>query len=65
MSNTTGRRHTKIADPTAERSADPIPDGEDILARDEDGRLETPRRYDQPDRDADLSPNEPAPKTPA
>lgn len=64
MTETNGRRRTKIADPTAERSADPIPDGEDILARNEDGRHETPRRYDQPERESDLPPNDSGPKTP-
>ena len=63
MTETNGRRRTKIADPTAERSADPIPDGEDILARNEDGRHDTPRRYDQP-ADSGPSPSEPARKTP-
>jgi hypothetical protein len=51
-----GRRRTKLADPTAERSSDPIPDGErvvensvddDVVARENPGRGETPRRYDE------------------
>jgi hypothetical protein len=53
MSDTTGRRRTKLADPTAERPADPIPDGKDILDRDESGRLDTPRRYDLPEEEAE------------
>jgi hypothetical protein len=43
---TPGRRRTKPGDPTAERTSDPIPDGEDILSRENPRRGETPRRYD-------------------
>lgn len=51
-----GRRRMKPADPTAERSSDPIPHGErvvensvddDVVARENPRRGETPRRYDE------------------
>jgi hypothetical protein len=52
MNNTTGRRRTNPADPTAEPTADPVPEGEDIIARDETGRDTTPRRFDEVDEPA-------------
>ena len=43
-----GSRRTVPGDPTAERTSDPVPDGEDILNRDDDsGRNTTPRRYEE------------------
>jgi hypothetical protein len=47
MTDTPGRRRTKLGDPTAERTSDPIPDGEDILSRESPRRGDTPRRYDE------------------
>jgi hypothetical protein len=47
-------RRTPPADPTAERSSDPIPDGEDIINRDESGRDGTPRRYEETDDDSEV-----------
>jgi hypothetical protein len=47
MTDTPGRRRTKVGDPTAERASDPIPDGEDIISRENARRGETPRRYDE------------------
>lgn len=52
MKDTTGRRRTAPADPTAERTADPVSEGEDVIARDEAGRDTTPRRYDEVDEPA-------------
>jgi hypothetical protein len=47
MTDTPARRRTKPGDPTEERTSDPIPDGEDILSRENPRRGATPRRYDQ------------------
>ena len=47
MTDTPGRRGMKPGDPTGERASDPIPDGEDILSRENPRRGETPRRYDE------------------
>jgi len=48
-------RRTPPADP--ERSSDPIPDGENIVAHTENRRDTTPRRYDQPaDDDNEVMP---------
>ena len=65
MSDTTGRRRNIPSDPTAERTSDPVPTGENIIEREEPGETptrwdnregETPRRYEQPlERDAALS----------
>ena len=44
---TSGRRRTKLGDPTDERTSDPIPDGEDILSRENPRRGATPRRYEE------------------
>lgn len=54
MTDTTGRRTNPPADPTAERTSDPLPTGEDVIDRERPGKKtpdstgETPRRYDQP-----------------
>ena len=55
MSDTTGRRRNIPADPTAERTSDPLPTGEDVIdgrhPDDHSPRNEgdlTPRRYEQP-----------------
>jgi hypothetical protein len=57
MSDTTGRRRNIPSDPTAERTSDPVPTGEDIIEREQSGETptrsddreaETPRRYEQP-----------------
>lgn len=54
MSDSAGRRRPKPSDPTDKPTIDPVPPGDDILARHTRGRHATPRRYDE---DAD----EPAP----
>jgi hypothetical protein len=46
MTDTPEGRRTKLGDPTDERTSDPIPDGEDILSRENPRTGETPRRYD-------------------
>jgi hypothetical protein len=51
-------RRTPPSDPTAERSADPIPDGEDIVNRNGTGRDSTPRRYEEPAEDVALPAND-------
>jgi hypothetical protein len=61
MSDTAGRRRNSPSDPSAERASDPLPTGEDVIEREQpgerpersdEGRHETPRRYEQPvDRD--------------
>ena len=54
MTDTTGRRTNIPSDPTAERTSDPLPTGEDVIDREKPGRAtpdrtgETPRRYEQP-----------------
>jgi hypothetical protein len=54
MTNTTGRRANNPSDPTAERTSDPLPTGEDVIDREKPGKStpeetgETPRRDDQP-----------------
>jgi hypothetical protein len=63
MTDERGRRRAKLSDPTAERSSDPIPDGEDILARDGLGRDDTPRRYDHPEDEPALPSNDATLKT--
>jgi hypothetical protein len=47
MKETPGRRRPKPSDPTDEPVSDPVPLGEDILARHARGRHKTPRRYDE------------------
>ena len=57
MSDTTGRHRNNPSDPTAERTSDPLPAGEDVIEREQPGETptrwddrgrETPRRYEQP-----------------
>lgn len=58
MTDNAGRRRHIPGDPTAEPSSDPVPTGEDVIGRDEnqpvktpreeDPPLRTPRRYDEP-----------------
>jgi hypothetical protein len=57
MTDTPGRRRTKLGDPTAEQTSDPIPDGEDILSRENPRRGETPRRYDEELEDDGVMPS--------
>jgi hypothetical protein len=56
MSDSTGRRRSIPADPTAEPASDPVPTGDDVIGRDEnrpartpreEGPARTPRRYDE------------------
>ena len=63
MSDTTGRRTNIPSDPTAERTSDPLPTGEDVIDREKPGRPtadetgDTPRRYDQPVEDDPVLPS--------
>ncbi len=43
----TERRGNPPADPTAERTADPVPTGDDVVARENLRRGNTPRRYEE------------------
>ncbi len=47
MTAASGRRDTSPADPTGERTAHPVPAGDDVLGRDNPRRGETPRRYEE------------------
>lgn len=66
MTDTTGRRTNMPSDPTAERTSDPLPTGEDVIDREQPGRSipnrtgETPRRYDQPVEDDPVLPSDDA-----
>lgn len=46
-SERTERRGNPPADPTAERTSDPVPSGDDVVARDNLRRSNTPRRYEE------------------
>jgi hypothetical protein len=56
MSDNTGRRRNVPSDPTAERTSDPLPTGEDVIVRRQPGDASprpseaevAPRRYEQP-----------------
>jgi hypothetical protein len=48
MTDHPGRRRNIPADPTAEPASDPVPTGEDVIGRDENRPLKTPRRDDEP-----------------
>jgi hypothetical protein len=52
MTDTPGRRGTHPGDPTAERASDPVPDGGDLVDRENPRRGDTPRRYDD-DKEGD------------
>lgn len=54
MTEHAGRRRNKPGNPTDEPMSDPLPTGEDVVDRDEDGQ-DTPRRYDQPVEDSELA----------
>lgn len=66
MTDTTGRRTNIPSDPTAERTSDPLPTGEDVIDREKPGRSsptrtgETPRRYDQSVEDDSVLPSDDA-----
>ena len=66
MTDTTGRRTNMPSDPTAERTSDPLPTGEDVIDREQPGKStpdrtgETPRRYDQPVEDDPVLPSDDA-----
>ena len=53
MTDAAGRRSSNPSDPTAERTSDPVPDGEDVIGRENPRRGETPRRYDEDTVDSD------------
>lgn len=44
MTPDSGRRRNRLADPTAERTSDPVPVGDDVIDHDETGEDITPRR---------------------
>ena len=46
MSDNPGRRRNIPADPTSESASDPVPTGDDVIGRDENQPVRTPRRYD-------------------
>ena len=48
MTDTPGRRRNIPGDPTAEPASEPVPTGEDVIGRDENQPLRTPRVYDEP-----------------
>jgi len=48
MTATTGRRHNIPGDPTAEPSSDPVPTGDDVIGREENQPVKTPREEDRP-----------------
>lgn len=57
MTDTPGRRGTPLADPTAERTSDPVPARDDVLAPQHPRRSETPRRYEEDvDHDREVMP---------
>jgi hypothetical protein len=56
MNDTPGRRPTKLGDPAGERAADPVPDGEDVLDRENPRVADTPRRYDEESADEPVMP---------
>ncbi len=66
MTDTTGRRTNLPSDPTAERTSDPLPTGEDVIDREGPGKSapdrtgETPRRYDQPAEEDPVLPSDDA-----
>ena len=66
MTDTTGRRTNVPSDPTAERTSDPLPTGEDVIDREQPGQStpdrtgKTPRRYDQPAEDDPVLPSDDA-----
>jgi hypothetical protein len=47
MTDTPGRRHTKVGDPAAKRASDLSPDVDDIFCRGTARCRATPRRYDE------------------
>lgn len=58
MTDNPGRRGTPLADPTAERTSEPVPAGEDVLARQHPRHSETPRRYEEDvDHDREVMPS--------
>ena len=48
MNDTPGRRRNIPADPTAEPASDPLPAGDDVIGRDENQPVRTPREDDHP-----------------
>lgn len=46
-SERTDRRGNPPADPTAERTSDPVPTGDDVIDRENLRRGDTPRRYEE------------------
>ena len=48
MTATTGRRHNIPGDPTAEPASDPVPTGDDVIGREENQPVKTPREEDRP-----------------
>lgn len=58
MTDNPGRRVTPLADPTAERTSDPVPAGEDVVPDQPSRHSETPRRYEEDvDHDREVMPS--------
>ena len=53
MNDAPGRRDTTLGDPTAERTSDPVPAGDDVVDRENPRRGETPRRYEEEGHESD------------
>ncbi len=63
-SEPTDRRGNPPADPTAERTSDPVPTGDDVVARENLRRGDTPRRYEEDlDREDRTAEDDPTLKT--
>jgi hypothetical protein len=48
MNDNPGRRRNIPADPTAEPASDPVPTGDDVIGREENQPVRTPREEDHP-----------------
>jgi hypothetical protein len=48
MNENPGRRRPIPADPTAEPASEPVPSGDDVIGRDENRPVRTPREEDHP-----------------
>ena len=57
MTPDSGRRRNRLADPTAERTSDPVPVGDDVMDHDETGEEITPGRNEE-DEDTSAVPSD-------
>jgi len=62
MTDYPGRRRNSPDDPTDEPTSDPVPTGEDVVNRHRKGH-DTPRKYEDPLRQDESSPEDPSLKT--